>query len=42
MKVGIMQGRLSKAPLGKDLDWFPFDNWEKSLYTLAKLAIILN
>ena len=29
MKVGIMQGRLSKAPLGKDLDWFPFDNWEK-------------
>ena len=29
MNFGIMQGRLTKAPLDKDLDWFPDHNWSE-------------
>jgi sugar phosphate isomerase/epimerase len=33
--LGIMQGRLTKAPDGKDLDWFPFEAWKDEFF-LAK------
>ena len=34
MNFGIMQGRLTKAPLDRDLDWFPDHNWSEE-FSLA-------
>jgi len=33
--LGIMQGRLTNAPKGEDLDWFPFNSW-RSEFSLAR------
>ncbi|MBT6562844.1 MAG: sugar phosphate isomerase/epimerase [Candidatus Scalindua sp.] len=33
--LGIMQGRLTNAPEGEDLDWFPFESWKDEFF-LAK------
>lgn len=35
---GIMQGRLSKAPDSKDLDWFPLDNWHQEFKLARELG----
>ena len=37
-KIGIMQGRLSKAPTGACLDWFPFPNWQEEFNIANKLG----
>ncbi len=38
MQIGIMQGRLSDAPKGEDLDWYPIDSWGLEFPTAAKLG----
>jgi len=30
--LGIMQGRLTNAPEGEDLDWFPFESWKDEFF----------
>lgn len=35
---GIMQGRLTK-PLGRGIQFFPFDNWEKEFYLAKDLGL---
>ena len=39
--LGIMQGRLTNAPKGEGLDWFPFNSWRDE-FSLAKDLGFLN
>jgi sugar phosphate isomerase/epimerase len=36
--IGIMQGRLSNGPNIANLDWFPFEKWEKEFQAAAKIG----
>lgn len=36
--IGIMQGRLTNSSQNFDLDWFPFESWEKEFYAAAQLG----
>lgn len=36
--LGIMQGRLSSAPCGETLDWFPFDDWREEFKKANKIG----
>ena len=36
--LGIMQGRLSSAPYGETLDWFPFDDWREEFNKANKIG----
>ena len=37
-KIGIMQGRLTK-PMGRGIQFFPFDNWENEFYIARSLGL---
>jgi hexulose-6-phosphate isomerase len=37
-KIGIMQGRLTK-PVGRGIQFFPFDNWEREFYSAKELGL---
>ena len=36
--LGIMQGRLTNAPEGEDLDWFPFKSWKDEFFLAKNLS----
>ena len=38
INLGIMQGRLSKAPPGESLDWFPAETWKDEFYIAEQIG----